>query len=305
MALHIQTPTISTQLAQREGRQVLLKLDLLQPSGSFKLRGISRFCETKLTEGAKRFVCSSGGNAGLAVAYAGAALGVPVSVFVPETTTARAIGLIRDTGATVTVVGANWAQANQVALNSVAAGDAFAHPFDHPLLWDGHASMIDELVQQTSKPDAIICSVGGGGLLCGVVKGLRRNDWDDVPVVAVETKGAACYAAALQHGHPVDVSPISTVASSLAAPTVCEQAFAYSKVHNIVSLVIDDNEAIKGSLALLTQHRMVTEPACGASIAALWSGLDLLDNAKTVVVIVCGGVGTTAQQLLDWQAKLE
>lgn len=304
LALHIQTPSIASNIGKIAGRSVFLKLDLLQPSGSFKLRGIGHFCETKLAQGSKRFVSSSGGNAGLAVAYAGATLGVPVLVYVPETTSARAIGLIREAGAELKVVGANWAQAHRAALDNLQVSDTYVHPFDHPLLWEGHASLVDELVQQTAKPDAIVCSVGGGGLLSGVIEGLHRNGWTDVPVVAVETKGAACYAEAIQHGHPVELTHISTVASSLAAPTVCEQAFKYAKEHNIISLVIEDSEAVKGSLALLDQHRLLTEPACGASIAALWSGLEVLEKAKTVVVVACGGVGATAEQLLEWSAKL-
>lgn len=304
MPLHINTPVISTPLAAMAGRSVFLKLDLLQPSGSFKMRGVGHFCATKLAQGATRFVSSSGGNAGLAVATAGAALGVPVLVFVPETTSARAIHLIRETGASVTVGGANWAEANTAALAKLEAGDAFVHPFDHPLLWEGHASLVDELVLQIPKPDVIVCSVGGGGLLCGIVEGLRRNNWGEVAIVAVETKGAACYAAAIECGHPVDVAPISTLATSLGAPTVCEQALAYSREHNIISLVIDDRAAVKGSMALLTQHRLLTEPACGASIAALWSDVDVLNKAKTVAVVVCGGVGTTAEQLLAWSADL-
>jgi L-serine/L-threonine ammonia-lyase len=299
LTLYIQTPTVTSKIGQSNKRKVFLKLESLQPSGSFKLRGVSRYCEVRHAEGAKRFVSSSGGNAGLAVAYAGAALGVPVSVYVPLTTSERAKTFIREAGASVTAIGENWAQANAAALANMRNGDSFVHPFDDPLLWQGHGTMVDELVQQISKPDVIVCSVGGGGLLCGVVEGLRRNGWSDVPVIAVETHGAASYSAALKAGYPVDVSPINTVATSLGAPSVCKQALTWSRIHKIFSLVVDDGEAVKGSIELLREHRILTEPACGASIAALLQGLDIIEGANSVAVVVCGGVGTSAQNLAE------
>ena len=106
MPLHIDTPLVESRaLSASSGRAVWLKLDALQPSGSFKLRGVGFACETHHARGARRFVSSSGGNAGLAVAYAGRQLGVPVTVVVPETTTERARELLRLEGAEVVVVG--------------------------------------------------------------------------------------------------------------------------------------------------------------------------------------------------------
>lgn len=303
MRLYIETPISTSRIGAHPGRTVHLKLESLQPSGSFKLRGVSRFCEARVAQGAKRLVSSSGGNAGMAVAYVGAMLGVPVSVFVPETTSARAKALIQGAGATLTIVSGNWGQAHEAALADVGPEDAMVHPFDDPLLWEGHATLVDELAHQIQKPQAIVCAVGGGGLLCGVVEGLHRNGWEDVPVVAVETRGAASLAAAIQADKPVDVSPISTVATSLGAPIICEQALRWSRRHPIVSVVVEDDEAICGSLALLRSHRILTEPACGAAIAALGKSLPLINDAASVAVVVCGGVGTDEQQLAAWMSR--
>ena len=303
MPLFIETPTIISRIDVRPSRTVHLKLESLQPSGSFKLRGISRFCEARVAQGAKRFVSSSGGNAGMAVAYVGEMLGVPVSVFVPETTSTRAKALIQGTGAKLTIVSGNWAQAHEAALADVGPEDAMVHPFDDPLLWEGHATLLDELAHQIQKPQAIVCAVGGGGLLCGVAEGLYRNGWEDVPVVAVETRGAASLAAAIQADKLVDVSPIATVATSLGAPIICEQALRWSRRHPIVSVLVEDDEAIRGSLALLRSHRILTEPACGAAIAALGKGLPLINEAASVAVVVCGGVGTDEQQLAAWMSR--
>ena len=156
-------------LSDQAGTSIWLKLETEQPTGSFKIRGIGLACAEKSQRGARRFICSSGGNAGIAAAYAGRQLAVPVIVVVPETTTARAITLIRREGAEVIVQGASWQEANDYALEMVTERDAYLHPFDDPLVWQGHASIVDEVVQSPLKPDAIVLSVGGGGLLSGVV----------------------------------------------------------------------------------------------------------------------------------------
>ena len=198
MSLSINTPLLeSLPLSQLNHTRVWLKMEALQPSGSFKIRGVGHACETHYAHGARRFISSSGGNAGLAVAYAGRQLGVPVVVVVPETTSDRARQLLALEGAEVRVHGGSWAEANDLALSLLTDNDAFIHPFDDPLLWQGHATMIDEVVAAGVRPDAVVLSVGGGGLLAGVAEGLLRNGLADVPLFAVETAGMASYQAAL------------------------------------------------------------------------------------------------------------
>ncbi len=114
--LHIQTPLFESRaISLHSGRSVWLKLEALQPPGSFKIRGIGFACQEYSRRGATRFVSSSGGNAGIAVAYAGRVLSIPVVVVVPETTTARARTLIEQEGAEVIVHGSSWQEANALA----------------------------------------------------------------------------------------------------------------------------------------------------------------------------------------------
>ena len=144
MAIHITTPTVESDAFSTPDQRVWLKLEALQPCGSFKLRGIGHACEVHAARGATRLLSSSGGNAGIAVAYAGRRLGLPVVVVVPETTREWPRTLIRRQGAEVIVHGKSWMEANDHLMSLRQPTDAFIHPFDDPLLWDGHASMITE-----------------------------------------------------------------------------------------------------------------------------------------------------------------
>ncbi|MFN2270912.1 MAG: pyridoxal-phosphate dependent enzyme, partial [Anaerolineae bacterium] len=268
-ALHIRTPLVeSFPLSKRTGRRVLLKMENLQPAGSFKIRGIGLLCQQGKQDGVSHFVSSSGGNAGYAAAYAGRRLGVQTTVFVPETTPPDARRKIASQGAEVKVAGSVWDEADGEARTlAEKVNGLYISPFDHPLIWGGHATIVDELAGETDKPDEIILSVGGGGLLCGVVEGLRRNGWQDVPILAVETEGTASLAASLEQGRLVTLDKITGVATSLGAKTVAREAFERARRHPVQSIVVTDAEAIDACLQFADEHRCLVEPACGASLA--------------------------------------
>jgi L-serine/L-threonine ammonia-lyase len=299
--LHIETPYFESQaLSRHAGCAVWLKMEALQPPGSFKIRGVGLACQTHVQRGAKRFVSSSGGNAGIAVAYAGRQLGVPVTVVVPQTTTERAKALIRQEGAEVIVHGPSWQEANALAVSMLTPSDAFIHPFDDPLLWQGHASLVDEMVTQGAKPEAIVLSVGGGGLLSGVLEGLHRHGWADVPVIAVETAGADSFSQSVAAGHRVTLPSISSIATSLGARQVCQQAWDWTARHTIHPVVVSDSEALAACASFVSDQRVVVEPACGAALAAVYGRLPVLAPFKTVAVIVCGGVTASLEQMQQW-----
>jgi len=307
MGLHIETPLLeSGAIAVREGQSVWLKMEALQPSGSFKLRGIGHACEQYALRGARRFVSSSGGNAGIAAAHAGRRLGVPVTVVVPETASRRARELIAREGAEVVVHGASFQEANALAQSMLGESDAFIHPFDDPLLWDGHATMMDEVERAGLRPDAVVLSVGGGGMLCGVVEGLHRHrhTWGTVPVVAVETLGADAYARSLQAGDRVELPAITSIATSLGARKVSAQAFELGHRHPIEPVVVSDREAVEACLRFMDDHRVVVEPACGAALAVAYRAGEAVSRFERVLVIVCGGVTATVEQLQAWGREL-
>jgi L-serine/L-threonine ammonia-lyase len=299
--LHIETPYFESQVLSRHaGRAIWLKMEALQPPGSFKIRGVGLVCQTHAQRGVKRFISSSGGNAGIAVAYAGRQLGISVTVVVPQTTTERAQALIRLEGAEVVVHGASWQEANALAVSLLTPSDAFIHPFDDPLLWQGHASMVDEMVAQGAKPDAIVVSVGGGGLLSGVVEGLHRNGWADVPVIAVETRGADSFAQSVVAGERITLPAITSIATSLGARQVCQQAWDGAKKHAVHSVVVSDQEALAACEAFVSDQRVVVEPACGAALAVVYGRSPVLAPFQTVAVIVCGGVTASLAQMRQW-----
>ena len=309
--LHIVTPLIESRaLSLRTGHEVWLKMEAMQPPGSFKLRGVGLACQTHAQRGATRFVSSSGGNAGIAVAYAGRKLGLPVDVVVPETTSARARELIALQGARLTVHGASWQEANELAQGMLGPTDAFIHPFDDPLLWSGHATLVDEVAQSAPAsgfvPDAVVLAVGGGGLLCGVVQGLQRNGWGHVPVLAAETHGADSLAQSVAAGQRITLPAITSIATSLGARQVCAQAFEATRQHPVLSAVVSDAQAVQACRQFLDDHRTLVEPACGAALAALDQLPALLPallparlpQASRILVVVCGGVTATAASIL-------
>ncbi|RFB75025.1 pyridoxal-phosphate dependent enzyme [Methylovirgula sp. 4M-Z18] len=302
MTLHIDTPLLDSRpLGLMTGRGIWLKMDALQPAGSFKIRGIGLACEHHARNGKRRFVSSSGGNAGVAVAYAGRRLAIPVSVYVPETASERAKALIRQEGAELFVHGASWQETNERALASVGDDAVLIHPFDDPALWNGHATMIDEVVRAGAAFDAVALSVGGGGLLCGVAEGLARNGLTDVPILAVETQGAASLAAAIEAGKLIELPAITSLATTLGAKKVCARAFELTQTHRIESIVVSDRAAVDACMRFLDDHRVLVEPACGATLALAYSHADLLASYERVLFIVCGGVTASLTQLQSWK----
>jgi L-serine/L-threonine ammonia-lyase len=299
MPIHHPTPLVESDGFSTPAQRVWLKLECLQPSGSFKLRGIGHACQVHASRGARRLWSSSGGNAGMAVAYAGRQLGLPVTVVVPESTGERARSLIRRFGAEVVVHGRSWMEANEHLATLREDADAFIHPFDDPLVWQGHASMIAEAAAQGPRPDAVVLSVGGGGLMCGVLQGMHAAGWGDVPLVAVETVGADSLNAAVAAGRPVTLDAITSLATTLGARRVCDQAFEWTRRHPVHAITVSDHDAVQACLDVANEHRLIVEPACGAAVAVtLQRRLAPLRTAARVLVILCGGLSTTYVDLL-------
>ncbi len=307
--LHRPTPLLPhAALSAALGQQVWLKMENTQPSGSFKLRGIGLMCQRAVAAGARHLVCPSGGNAGFAAATAGVALGVRTTIVVPHSTHESVRQKIRATGAELIVAGKVWDEANQAALELCnQPGTVYVPPFDHPDIWDGNATLIDEAVRQAAEIgttfDAVICAVGGGGLLCGVLEGLHRNGMAQVPVIAVETAGAASMAASIEAGEVVTLPKIDTVATSLGARRIAQQAFDWSRRHRIHNVVVSDAQAVDACLRFADDLRTLVEPACGAALAVAYQGLPVLAPFARPLIVVCGGIGVDLAKLAAWKTE--
>ncbi|XP_051828810.1 L-serine dehydratase/L-threonine deaminase isoform X3 [Antechinus flavipes] len=314
--LHVKTPIRdSMALSKVAGTTVYLKMDSAQPSGSFKIRGIGHLCKTWAERGCEHFVCSSAGNAGMAAAYAARKLGIPATIVVPNTTPPLTIQKLKGEGAMVKVVGETLAEAFELAkaLAKNNPGWIYVPPFDDPLIWDGHTSIVKELKENLpGKPGAIILSVGGGGLLCGVVQGLAEVGWKDVPIVAMETQGAHSFNAAIKAGKLVTLPKITSVAKALGVNTVAAQALKLAQEYPIFSEVIADQDAVKAIEKFVDDEKILVEPACGAALAAVYSQTiqklqgegKLPAKLSSVVVIVCGGSNISLAQLQGLKEQL-
>lgn len=291
--MYINTPLLRHSL---KDKTFFLKMDCWQPSGSFKLRGMTHLARHHQAQGINKLVSSSGGNAGYSAAWAARELGMSITVVVPETTPKAVRDLIASIGAEVIVKGTVWEEAHAFAQKiATTQQGALVHPFEHPLLWEGHSTLVDEI--KDIKPDAVVVAVGGGGLLNGLLEGMHRNGWQDVPVFAAETKGAASYAAALKAGKPVRIPAIHSVAKSLGANQVSETAFNWSLKHDIRSLIMSDDDAVESCRRFADDFRALVEPACGAALSAMYLHQEALSQAQNVLIVVCGGIGINLNML--------
>lgn len=305
--LSIATPLLhSHPLSRLSGRQIYLKCEMLQPSGSFKDRGIGALCLHYAKQHVAGFISSSGGNAGLAVAYASQVLKIPATVIVPETTPAIMVKRLETEQATVIVAGENWDAADSMA-RDIAEQKHFAYipPFNHPIIWQGYEPIIDEIKAQIPKPDAIIVSVGGGGLYSGLVQGLHDHGWEDVVMITAETEGAASLAGAMKAKQRIRLDSIHTIATTLGAKQICEQAFAWTQKHPTYPQTVTDKEAINACLQFANDHRFLVEPACGAALAVVYDQHEILNQYQNIVVILCGGSGINPSLLAKWQKQFD
>lgn len=306
--LHRVTPLIRSELlSKRINANVHLKLDFLQPSGSFKIRGIGRSVSEAVERGgAREIVSSSGGNAGLAASYASMMHEVPITVVVPETTKDHVRGLLSSYGAKVLVHGSEWDSANDYATKLAKERDAFMiHPFEGESTEIGHSSVVKEIQDQftdSSAPDIIVTVCGGGGLLAGILRGVRDAGWSqDVEIVACETEGAKSLSAAIEAKTLVTLPAITSIATSLGSKIVSKSVLdrVLSDKEIVRSYVSSDRVALQGCAELLRTDRILVEPACGIAIGYLLENADSL-RGKNIVVEICGGSGMSMSLFLEY-----
>ena len=226
------------------------------------------------------------------------------------------IAKIRAAGAEDVVQhGATWREADEYLREKILKRDedgVYVPPFDHADIWEGNSSIVSELAGQLpggGEPDAIVCSVGGGGLFNGVMLGLDRQAWTGTTMLAVETKGADSLSTALCQDQFVTLDEITSSATSLAAKRVSSRTFELAQQKRVKSVVLSDAEAARACYRFADDERMLVEIACGASVALAYSPSLLkrhLPNPTAesrVVIVVCGGSNISLDVLSEYKRE--
>ena len=291
------TPTAATWSAPPSsdptGSGVHFALEFMQYTGTFKARGAQNFIQAHLAEGTfpeAGVTIASGGNAGLACAWAARDAGVPATVFLPADAPAVKVERLRSYGAEVRLIGSEFAEAALACEEFVESSGALAsHAYDHPLIAAGAGTMMTEILSQIPDLDTIVVSVGGGGLFAGVA---TAATFHGVRTVAVEPKNCRALNAALEAGNPVDVPVDSVAADSLGARRTTPLAVAAAQNDLVTSVLVDDEQIISARRHLWGEHRLAVEHAAAAALAGIHgsedSGSYVPAPDEKVCVVLCG-----------------
>ncbi|KAF9519992.1 hypothetical protein BS47DRAFT_1287756 [Hydnum rufescens UP504] len=302
-----QTPLLhSESITSRLGCDVYLKLEIFQPSQSFKYRGQAFFVQEALKQHGPdvHLVIASSGNAALALAHVCQTLHVKCTVFLPSEAAKKNMLDTLDRLAVnlIVVPGEYYADALVKAMEFVATDKniVLAPTYDHPALWKGISSMISEVAEQlpkaTSPPDAIVCSVGGGSMLTGTLLGCAEQGWDDVHVVALETQGADAFyhsvlstesaSFVLPRGITTHVSPEHEITiATLPEVTSCVTSLgATSSAGTTIKMAVERRASGHGGLTCVTIPDESSMQTC----------LDFADDTKLLVELAASTTLTPA-----------
>ncbi len=284
------TPVASvTWASSGRSRAVWFKLEHLQHTGSFKVRGALNRVLTAAEQGQigpAGVVAASGGNAGLAFAYAARQAGTTSRIFVPVNAPAFKVTKLKELGAEVVQIGHRYCDAYEAMLvDANRTGALIGHAYDQAEVCAGQGTVGLELVEQISEPlDVVLVAVGGGGLMAGVAAALEGA----VRVVGVEPENCATLNAALAAGQPVDVAVGGVAADSLGATHIGTIAWEVALRAQVCSVTVSDEDIVRSRRRLWDSYRLVVEHGAATAMAALWSGRFVPEDGAWVAVILCG-----------------
>jgi threonine dehydratase len=269
--------------------RTIFKLELLQHAGSFKARGaFANLLLRKLP--AAGVAAASGGNHGVAVAYAAHRLRVPARIFVPKVASPAKIEKIRACGAELSISGERYADALASSQAWIASSGALpVHAFDQPETLLGQGTVGLEFAAQAEHLDTLLVAVGGGGLLGGIAAWYAGR----IRLIGVEPEAAPTLTRALAAGRPVEAEAGGIAADSLAPKQVGGLMFPLAQRHVARVILVEDSAIQSAQQMLWSTLRIVTEPGGAAAFAALLSGRYRPQPDERVGVLICGG-NTTA-----------
>ncbi|WP_117210079.1 threonine/serine dehydratase [Allorhizocola rhizosphaerae] len=257
------------------------KCEFMQHTGTFKARGLLNKVLASQPDPAVGIVTASGGNAGLAAAWAARSAGVPAEIFVPTTTPAVKLGRLQALGATVVQVGSEYAEAYEAALKrAVETGAVYCHAYDQPEVVAGAGTIGLEL--RELQPDTVFVACGGGGLMAGIASAV------DATVVAAEPELAPSLHSALAQGRPVDVPVSGVAADSLGARRLGDIAYDVAVRTGVRSVLVSDADIVAARAQLWHDYRIVVEHGAATAYAALVGGAYRPSPGERVVIVLCG-----------------
>lgn len=265
--------------------RVVLKFEQLQHTGSFKPRGaFNRLLSSSVPSAG--VIAASGGNHGLAVAYAARQLGHRAEIFVPEVCPPIKVERLRSYGAVVTQIGATYAEALRASqARAEQTGALVVHAYDQPEVVAGQGTLGLEFERQAPDLDTVLIAVGGGGLIGGVAAWFEGR----VRVIGVEPESAPSMATALKAGEPVDTEVGGVAVDSLGARRVGALAFSLFKHYGERVVLVSDESIRAAQRALWNDLRIIAEPGGATATAALLSGAYQPAPGEHVGVVICGG----------------
>jgi threonine dehydratase len=297
----IRTPTVpSPGLSQSLGVPVTVKLELLQRTGAFKVRGAAaKLLTLTPQERARGVVAVSGGNHAIAVADMARVIDIKATVVMPRSAPSRAVEVAERSGAAVRVTD-SMTEAFALTARLQDEGMTLVHPFDDPVVLAGQGTVGLELAEDAGELTDVLVSIGGGALISGVAVALRALR-PGVRVWGVEVAGADAMSQALAAGGPVPVE-LSSIVSTLSAPTVSQ--LTYDHVSALVSgvIVVTDEQAVQGSLDLADQAKVWAEPAAGCLMAAAPQVIEQTAGTTRLGLVICGG-NVTFRDVKTWSDR--
>lgn len=266
-----------------------LKLEQTQHTGTFKARGAFNrqlaAREAGLLDPDIGIVAASGGNAGMANAYAARELGVPAHVFVPATAPAVKVARLRSYGAIVHLEGTVYRHAYDAAMDHAAnTGALFCHAYDQDEIVAGAGTIGLEMLEQAPDIDTVLVAVGGGGLIGGIAAAIGSR----LRVVGIEPQLCPTLRRALEAGKPVDIAVSGVAADSLGAARIGELGFAQARGHGIESRLVTDAAINEARTWMWENQRLALEHGAAAVVAAIRSGAYVPAPGERVALLLCG-----------------
>ena len=300
IAAHIRrTPVeFSHSMSNSSGCKVLLKLENLQITGSFKARGAVNKMSLLALENPEKIITASSGNHGSAVAYASKILELDSLIFLPETVSSAKLSKIEQFGAQVHIEGKDTGDTEQAArAYALKHGYPYLSPYNDYDVIAGQGTIAAEVSQQVSGIDAVFIAVGGGGLISGI-GGYLKQMHPGVQIVACSPENSAAMHYSLEAGTIIDIDHLETISDGTAG-ALEENAITYEYCHSVVdqSVLLTEDEIIKSMKGFMNSHQMMIEGAAGAAIAG-FSKLQHQFQNKQVLIVVCGA-NISSEKLIE------